>query len=83
MSETVTVDLDKYLEYKKCYDYAKSEQRTTDMYERKICELTFINNNLIIELRDEKRNTGIKLDEYNKAKRGSFSDKLNFLFSKE
>lgn len=83
MNETVTVDLDLYLEYKRCYKYVQSEQHTTDLYERKIQELHFEKQRLENLLKSKEIEIEIKLNSYNKVKHGSFSDKLNFLFSKE
>lgn len=83
MCETVTVDLDLYLEYKRCYNYVQNERRQSELYEQKLYQLTHDNQILTTQLYNLRVETNIKLENYNKVKSGSFSDKLDFLFSKE
>lgn len=87
MTETVTIELDKYLEYKKYYELYKNKDYNDElwksMYENKLQDMLHQLECAQIALRDQRRDCDIKLENYNKIKHGTFSDKLNFLFSKE
>lgn len=83
MTETVIVELDKYLEYKKYYDYVQSQNYTNNIYEKALRDKTYEIDQLRGKLETIAFEAECKLTLYNKAKNGTFVDKLIFLFSKE
>ena len=59
------------------------KDREEDIFSNKINKLTS-DNNYLKELLNLKNSEMIyKLEAYNKAKHGTFADKINFLFDKE